>query len=53
MNEKKEVYCPICEKRGRRKLLLKKHTSAKGEIFVWCRECKAEVKISLDRAVEP
>ena len=44
-----DVFCPICSKKyNRKKLLLKKHKDAKGEIIVWCKGCKKEVEIVLD-----
>ena len=53
MKETKEVYCPVCRNDGRKKLLFKKDMTAKGKILVWCRGCKSEIEIVLDRAIEP
>lgn len=50
MAETENVYCPICKARvNREKLLFKKTKQSKGSIYIYCRGCKEEIKINLDK----
>lgn len=44
-----DIYCPECEKRGRKKLLMKADSDARGVIYPFCKECRKEVKIELTK----
>ena len=44
----KEILCPDCLKRGKRKLLGKNMT-AEGEIKLWCNACKEEKVIHITK----
>lgn len=48
--ESVDVYCPICLKYGRHKLLFQKQPTAKGIIHIKCRGCKETIKIDLDES---
>ena len=43
----KEIFCPDCLKRGKRKLL-GKNVNAKGTIKLWCNACKEEKEITMN-----
>lgn len=50
MAETENVYCPICKaKVNREKLLFKKTPQSKGTIYIYCRGCKEEIKVNLDK----
>jgi hypothetical protein len=50
MAETENVYCPICKaKVNREKLLFKKTPQSKGIIYIYCRGCKEEIKVNLDK----
>lgn len=42
------VYCPECEKKGRKKLLMKVDENANGVIYPWCKVCHKNIKINLE-----
>lgn len=44
----KEILCPECLKRGKRKLL-GKNITAEGEIKLWCNACKEEKVIHITK----
>lgn len=46
-----EIYCPECAKTGRRKLLMKADSDAKGIVYPYCKECRREVKIELTKSL--
>ncbi len=45
----KDVFCPTCKKFGHKKLLFRTSENSKGVVVVWCKGCKKEVKIELDK----
>lgn len=47
---KGNVYCPRCAEQGRKKLLAKYEDvrNAKGDLFLFCKVCKREVRIPLE-----
>jgi len=44
---KRNVYCPVCEKNGRKKLLFQTEDDTTGKIIIRCRGCKEDVEIGL------
>ncbi|MEG0560157.1 MAG: hypothetical protein RR513_06535 [Muribaculaceae bacterium] len=47
MNKKKQILCSICKARGDKATLLGYNISAKGEIIMYCKRCKAEHRVIL------
>lgn len=47
---KAEVLCPRCKELGRKQPLLFKHEDVRGEgdLYVWCKRCRKEIRISLE-----
>jgi hypothetical protein len=43
------VYCPICAKLDRQKLLFKCTAGSAGTILAFCKGCKTEIKIELGK----
>ncbi|BFL08349.1 MULTISPECIES: hypothetical protein [Thomasclavelia] len=46
---KKEIYCPVCAKRGKKKLLGAVEEGSKGTVYLWCKEDKKPIKIELSK----
>lgn len=46
-----EIYCPECAKTGRKKLLMKADSEAHGTVYPYCKECRREVKIELNKSL--
>ena len=44
----KNVYCPVCEGHGRKKLLFQIEEKAQGKINIKCRGCKEIIRIDLE-----
>lgn len=44
---KRNVYCPVCEKNGRKKLLFQTEDDTAGKIIIRCRGCKEDVVLNL------
>jgi len=42
------IYCPLCLKKGKKKLLAKVDCNAKGTLYLWCKEDKKEIQIDLE-----
>ena len=47
VNRIANVYCPICERYGRKKLLFKTKGETDGIVVIRCRGCKTDVEINL------
>lgn len=48
---KGEILCPKCREAGRRPKILGKYedvTGVKGDLFLFCKVCKKEVRIPLE-----
>lgn len=47
---KGDILCPHCIDCGRKSPLLGKYEDIRGtgELFLWCKKCKREVRINLD-----
>lgn len=48
----KDIYCPLCKAKGKKKLLGRCDEHAEGKIYLWCK-WHGEVEIELRRAGEP
>lgn len=44
---KKMIYCPECLKKGKKKRLAVVKDDTRGTIYLWCKECRKEIKIEL------
>jgi len=42
------VYCPVCESKGRIKKIARVDEHSKGKIYLWCKNCKQEVEVILN-----
>lgn len=42
---KKNIYCPLCLKRGKKKILGRVSGDANGTLYLWCKVDKKEVEI--------
>ena len=50
-NMKGDILCPKCREAGRRPKILGKYedvTGAKGDLYLFCKVCKKEVRIPLE-----
>lgn len=45
---KKNIYCPECLKRGKKKILCRADFHAQGIVYLWCKEDKKEIEIRLN-----
>jgi hypothetical protein len=45
------VYCPVCAKLGRKKLLFRCTPTSKGAVLAFCKGCKKEIKIELEKSL--
>jgi hypothetical protein len=48
---KRNVYCPECLKRGKKKILCKVDANVRGTLYLWCKEDRKEIEIKLN--IEP
>lgn len=46
---KKEIYCPLCLKRGKKKIIGKVSEDTEGVLYLWCKEDKKEVKVVINK----
>lgn len=46
---KQEVFCPRCRVLGRNETLLLRHEDVigRGDLYVWCKRCRREVRIPI------
>lgn len=47
--DRKEIFCPQCAKAGIKRKLLEVDKSAKGVIYPYCKGCKKNIEIDLER----
>lgn len=45
--ERIDIYCPECEKNGKKKKLMEVEESARGVILPYCKVCKKNIRIDL------
>ena len=46
------IYCPDCLMKGKKKILLYVDSVTSGTIFPYCKNCKSNIKIDLDKREE-
>lgn len=49
----KNIYCPVCLKNGKRKLLFRCDSETKGIVYSFCKVCKKEYGIDVNEPYEP
>jgi hypothetical protein len=45
---KKDIYCPLCLKRGKKKILGRVSDDTSGTLYLWCKVDKKEMKIHVE-----
>lgn len=48
---KQDVFCPRCQRFGRNETLLFRHEDVigKGDLYLWCKRCRREIRIPIER----
>lgn len=49
---KKIIYCPLCLKRGKKKILGKVSNDTNGTLYLWCKVDKKELEIHVEGGTE-
>lgn len=45
---KKNIYCPLCLKRGKKKILGRVSDDTSGTLYLWCKVDKKEIEIRVE-----
>jgi len=43
----KNIYCPVCAKNGKKKLIGRCDENARGVLYLWCKGHRGEVEIDI------
>lgn len=48
---KKIIYCPLCLKRGKQKVLCRVSNDTKGTLYLWCKVDRKEIEVHIKGGV--